>query len=513
MIIQNTANGTGLTYSQFSAGVTFDGCEHSEVRNLSTLNIYQKTGNGSDGGSTNGIYYVNFTTTASIHGITCTWAEECIQLSHNGTPTSILVYNNSVDYNAHGLDLGPNTTSESASGLQIYGNSIGPHFDAFLDTAQTMHGDGIIVGWGVNAGSGRLSNSYIYNNYIHGDMSSNNALNSTGYIFLSGQYTNLYIFNNVIGQDVCVSGAPEGAIRINPTGGSGAGTDVNIQIINNTFYGGAGAGNCMPAVKTDQASSANGFITWENNIVYDLYSGINDDTGGTWLEFGTVDHNDYYGVNFLGQASAYVTPSQFASVWQATYSFDLHGSVGNPNINGSAPPWYITTGSAASGLGANLTSLSITALDSDAPYTFGPGYACGSGCTARPSSGAWPAGAYQVGNSLAAPTITPGTSTQTGSVSVMISGSAGATLCYTTNGSTPTTNGSGTCTGGTLTYSGAFSSGAPPVTINAVASESGFSDSSVATAQYSLPLAVAPCPQCFAGPLPPANLKATVVAN
>jgi len=85
----------------------------------------------------------------------------------------------------------------------------------------------------------------------------------------------------------------------------------------------------------------------------------------------------------------------------------------------------------------------------------------------------------------ATPTFSPVAGTYTGTQNVTISTSTGgATLCYTIDGTTPTANGAGTCTHGT-TYSTAVSV-ASSLTLKAIASESGFLDSAVGSAAYTI---------------------------
>lgn len=74
--------------------------------------------------------------------------------------------------------------------------------------------------------------------------------------------------------------------------------------------------------------------------------------------------------------------------------------------------------------------------------------------------------------------------------------STGAILCYTTNGTTPATNGSTGCTTGTL-YSAAVSVAASE-TLKAVAGGTGFLDSSVSSAAYTINGAAIP-PSAFSG--------------
>ena len=92
-------------------------------------------------------------------------------------------------------------------------------------------------------------------------------------------------------------------------------------------------------------------------------------------------------------------------------------------------------------------------------------------------------GTYTINGSAAAPTFTPPAGSYGPAQSVVIASStSGATICYTTDGSTPTADGAGTCTAGT-TYSGAVSVSTSE-TLKAIASKSGFTDSSVASAVY-----------------------------
>lgn len=88
---------------------------------------------------------------------------------------------------------------------------------------------------------------------------------------------------------------------------------------------------------------------------------------------------------------------------------------------------------------------------------------------------------------VANPAFSPVAGTYTSPQTVSISTStSGATICYTSDGSTPTTNGAGTCTHGTP-YTGTISIGAT-TTLKAIGSKSGYTDSSVVTALYNINL-------------------------
>jgi chitobiase/beta-hexosaminidase-like protein len=116
------------------------------------------------------------------------------------------------------------------------------------------------------------------------------------------------------------------------------------------------------------------------------------------------------------------------------------------------------------------------------------------------SVGNWDVGAFQTSGSLtpaATPTFSPVAGTYTGTQSVTISTtSMGAILCYNTTGS-PATDGSTGCTTGTL-YSGPVSVSASE-TLFAVAGGTGFTDSSVGSAAYTInaPATPSPAPWLF----------------
>jgi len=86
--------------------------------------------------------------------------------------------------------------------------------------------------------------------------------------------------------------------------------------------------------------------------------------------------------------------------------------------------------------------------------------------------------AYVINGAVAIPTFSPAAGTYTSTQSVTISDStSGASIFYTTDGSTPTTS--------STPYSGAISV-AVTTTVKAIASKSGFSNSAVGSALYTI---------------------------
>lgn len=92
-------------------------------------------------------------------------------------------------------------------------------------------------------------------------------------------------------------------------------------------------------------------------------------------------------------------------------------------------------------------------------------------------------GTFTINGAIATPTLSPTGGTFSSTQNVTLSDSVGgATLCFTTDGSTPTGNGAGVCTHGS-TYSATVAV-AVSLTIKAIASESGYLDSSVASGVF-----------------------------
>lgn len=99
-----------------------------------------------------------------------------------------------------------------------------------------------------------------------------------------------------------------------------------------------------------------------------------------------------------------------------------------------------------------------------------------------PAGGVW-IGSWAAGTpTLAAPTFSPIAGTYGTTQSVTITGPGGATVCYTTDGTTPLAATAGTCSHGT-TYSSAVSVSSS-LTIKAISTEVSFLNSAVASAGY-----------------------------
>ena len=91
------------------------------------------------------------------------------------------------------------------------------------------------------------------------------------------------------------------------------------------------------------------------------------------------------------------------------------------------------------------------------------------------------------------PTFSPGAGTYAGAQSVTItSPTSGATICYTTDGSSPAASIPGTCSAGTTLTNGGAVTVSTSETLKAIATESGFTNSGVGSATYVINATVLP---------------------
>lgn len=412
----------------------------------------------------NAIYYgLNTSTGFTINNVLA----HDVSWAFNGWGSNITIANSEV-YNAdHGIAFG---AGANASGLVIHDN----HFHDFAnwDAASNENHHDYIHIWDHVAGTA-VTGSQIYRNLFDGDF----GTTTTAPIYQEDDINSSAIFNNIchlssegtgytarlcfhldhqslsgdgnsIYNNYCqVDGTPQ-----NGGGCLLANAQTHLTVLNNVFIGGQyplsiGASSTI-------ATSCNGLTQC---VDYNFYEDMNADYGNTG-QFG------FNGTNYTTLAA-----------WRTGCSCDAHALI-DPLSSMLYSSYKPQTSSPGIGAATNLTGLSITALDSD--Y----------GLSARPSVGAWDIGAYNFSatTQVATPTFSPVSGTYATAQSVTISDStAGATICYTLDGSTPTTNGAGGCTGATLTYSVAINVSVT-TTINAIGTKSGDTDSTAANGVFTI---------------------------
>lgn len=363
-IIEDTANGTGLTYQQASVAIQGNSSGNITIENLTIENIYVHT-SASDStisDSAANCIYDNGTANAwTIENNVMHDMSWCVNIQYNNS-TGITINGNNIYNVDHGVALGGPAAGYTLSTVNIYGNNI--HDYSNWDTAaDSYHHDGVhIFGHSDNA-SDTITGVNIYNNTFGGCI----GQNVTAHVFMeanAGGTSNVAIYGNSF-IDTCAGNDPDGLLT--------TGVDSGYAIYNNTFIG--------PSTDTCVGTSSSPSIIFKNNVVSGCEPLMYITTGGGFAA-GGLQNNTYANQTGSNAFSYLGTTYPAFSSWQTATGQDASPSqyVSSAGLNSAGQP---LSGSAVLGVGQNLTSLSITGLDTDLLGI------------ARPGSGNWTAGTYQ----------------------------------------------------------------------------------------------------------------------
>lgn len=253
----------------------------------------------------------------------------------------------------------------------IYNNNVFHDFSSQIGNG--THGDGSLHYFSTHTSGEYLDGFQFISNRFYGDFrrsaGSDGAM--TGMIYLEGAVKNGVIANNDMSFSPVQASMFQGLIVLS-TGCATTGCGVGIY--NNTLVN---IGTNAMSDGIDLFYYPN--VTVKNNIVYGMQypTYVQDSTSTTGY---SSDYNLYSGTSgeliYGGSFQSYAT-------WQAG-GRDVHGSLGTTPSFVSAPGnERLNAGSAGIGLGTNLTSLGIAALNVDLAGV------------ARPATGAWDVGAFQ----------------------------------------------------------------------------------------------------------------------
>jgi hypothetical protein len=218
-------------------------------------------------------------------------------------------------------------------------------------------------------------------------------------------------------------------------------------------------------------NKATGTIAWPGQYLEPLYEwgdSFTPTSGGGWVNNGTpgvtVANQDYY-----------LNNSSFTGTNGGVGVGTLSGRPGSCTPGPGGTNYKSPTGSYGVGYFATDTNTLYVCTATNTwtaiytPYTY-----------PHPLDGG--------SSPLNPPSISPASGSYASPQTVTISGPSGATICYTTDGSAPTATVPGTCDAGSTTYSGPFSLTIPAggAVVEAISTESGQTNSSVASASYAL---------------------------
>jgi hypothetical protein len=248
-------------------------------------------------------------------------------------------------YNMETNIIGSGNTGATLNGFTFTNNDLSNM--ALWDAPADANHHEFLHLWAVHTNSS-ITNATIAGNYFHGTLGQ--TMTAETFIECTPGTCTVDYYNNLISMDDSSSDIFTGAGGNGMTECKGA----TCFYYNNTFISTVGHGS---SANNAMHFESNAHFTSQNNICLDVY-GCLANGGGTQTLYDSM--------NCYGLASS------------CTGATNLE--TGDPNLDSGLKP---LSGSAALGNAANLTSRSISGLDSDRAGT------------ARPSSGAWVIGAYQ----------------------------------------------------------------------------------------------------------------------
>lgn len=204
------------------------------------------------------------------------------------------------------------------------------------------------------------------------------------------------------------------------------------------------------------------------NPAYACYNSLGRDSLGVKL----FDANTcYYSSPSVAAPTLSPSPGGYGSAQTVSISTSTSGATICYTTDSSTP----TTNGAGSCVHGSIYSVPFTVSSTTTVKAIGT--------LSGSSDSSITTGVYTINGAAAAPSFSPSAGSYGPAQSVTLSSTTpSATICYTTDGSTPTADGAGSCTHGT-TYSSAVSVSVS-LTIKAIASKTGFLDSAVASAAY-----------------------------
>jgi hypothetical protein len=382
--IQNTANGTGLTYQQSSKAIIAMSCNNCEIRNLVLSNLYVHSGGGCEVDQTQVNAIVFSGQNVLVHDNTIHDVGWSIWDDYGNNDTNHQVYNNDISHSDHTLIFAGNGLTGVNLGAQFYNNHI-HDFSNWDTSGNCYHHDGLHAFGSIGSPAMTL---YFYNNQCDGALGSN--FNACMFIEGTGSGTpwtgnssasTYYAFNNIF-----VTNNSHAAIEA--ALGNGDLFTNNTVICSDSLAGdisydaGSSTGNLF---QNNAEQGCGYFMMWNSYGVKTLAT--------------DVDHNAYassQGYNAFNYTDRGIDTSSFTS-WQSKCGCDSHAVYNASSLNLNPTTYVPNNGSLVISAGVNLTSLctgSLVPLCSDRAGV------------ARPVSAAWDDGAYQysAGNGPQAPT-------------------------------------------------------------------------------------------------------------
>lgn len=380
--IENTANGTALTYNQPTEGIEGYRCNGCTVENLTIANMYVRTATSDTSVDASALRCVSVSgSNWLIQNNVMHDSGWCLFNNFNNGDGNVDIAGNTIYNVDHGWMLASQVAGGNSGPFLFHGNTVYGYEAWDTGSADVYHHDGVHCFTSQTNGSpAHITALAIYDNLFKGPI----GQNVTGHIFIEGgrgsgatpcadATSGIAVYNNIAVGDQADPDGLFGLFSGNYTSAQGGG------VYNNTFISTAGTrvGVCFSA-----NSDVSGMV-FENNIL----SGCNQLIETDSVPF-TPDYNQYgnSGSNALVCHGNYYQASQLSS-WRSCVGGDSHSAYRSSlNLNSNYQP----QGAPLISAGINLTSLcsgTLSSLCTD--YAGNP----------RPSIGAWTVGAYSTSGS------------------------------------------------------------------------------------------------------------------
>lgn len=274
-----------------------------------------------------------------------------------GTASDIEIAHNDVSKCAWGINVSVAGAGAVFDNVSVHDNLI---HDFKTQIGNGLHGDGIFLYGQLDDMTQFIQNWKIYGNTFYGDFSRGFGTSGgmTAFIYVSVLTHSGYIFNNSGGYSDMNPGGMNSFIMVNGETDFGSQPDAKATIANNSFSGDDDTYFCFSARYLTQ-------LTYRNNVCSGAGSGLYL-LGADTVSGVSSDYNIYHDVSYTNFVNWNLVPSPYTD-FTGLYGQEAHGSVSAPVFTSVTDPanFALQPTSPAIGAGVDLSSLGITALNSD----------------------------------------------------------------------------------------------------------------------------------------------------
>lgn len=320
-VIENTANGDGLTNQKPSTGIYILNSSNVEIKNLTIRNIYTHIYNTNNVVSAYATQCIKISGSSNISIHDCKLNNAYVAIYYftesPGVLSALDIHDNIISACSTDIIASLGGSSSSMDTISIHRNDITMGLNWF-DNPDANHIDGIHCWTGTN---GNITNLKIFDNYIHDDCSTH----CTGFIFLEGQIVSPEIYNNLL---VGKNNHPMGGY-INP---NIYGTNP-AYIHDNTIIG--LSSNNTGGIGINAGGKGDCTLKLRNNIFSNVFIAYYDSDNAVRIPLDS-DNNNFFNCGNIGWRGA--AHSANLASWQTSISQDKNSLSLDPQFDSGFIP-------------------------------------------------------------------------------------------------------------------------------------------------------------------------------